>query len=328
MASYFQRVDDGLVQEIQERLSLALRQDKLDPVTMATIANLRAPGRATINRGLGWGMGTTIAEEVCPSVNASPDGNEVADYPIWGKEHLLVTNNVVAIGGGVKSSDIDVSWGHVSLDVHAHEVGAEPREIRIAEANGLDLKTRKYEIAKARITIEKEYAVAQLFTTAGNFGGQTVALTSGASGTQWSAYASANSDPVKEFSDRGDTIRKSCGSRPTDAILSAQPLRALRFHPKIQALVQYGANKTNPSLPVGVETLVALFGVNIHIAEAVHTTTLNGALVDTWGDCASIFIRSEADLYAPQFALNLTSGGYPKTKEYDDMKRGAEGSRE
>lgn len=321
-------VDEGLVQEISERVALALRQQRLDPVTLAAVENLRgATSRSTINRGLGWGQGEFIAEEVCPSVNASPDGNEVASFPKWGKEHLLVTNNIVAIGGNVKSSDVDLTWGSVALDVHAHEVGADPRELRIAEANGVDLRTKKYAIAKARVDIEREYDVAQLFTTAANFGGQTVPLTSGASGTQWSAYASANSDPVKAVSDADEVIRGECGQNATDMVLGPKPLRALRFHPKIQALVQYGSNKLNPSLPVGIETLVALFGKNIHVGKAVHTVKINGALIDTWGDCASLFIKSEPDLYAPQFALNLSSSGYPKTLEYDDPKRGAEGSR-
>lgn len=316
-------VDEGLVQEIGERIALGIK-DGLHTFTPA--ASLRPGNKATISRGIGFAQNGFIGTTLMPEVQASPDGTETAVYPVFAKEMFLVEPDIVGIGGNTKRSDLDMSWTEVGLDVHAHESAADPREVRIANAAGIDLAAKKNELAKAKVEIAKEYSIATLLTTGGNYAGNTVALTTGASGTSWAQFASANSDPVTEVATRDEAMRKKIGRRSNVMFLAAGVYSKLRFHPKIQALVQYGSSKVNPSLPVDASVLAAVFGKTIVIGDAIHTAKLNSAFVDTWGDCAGLLYVADADLYSPQFGFTLTSSGYPKSLQFEDKSRGAEGS--
>ena len=328
MSGGLNATDPGLIAEIDERINLALRKGGLDAQTMATISNLRPAGKVTLNKGIGFAQTGFVGTMLAPEVQASPDGNELAYYPVFGREMFLVGEDRVAINGAVQTSDLDMSWDSCTLDVHAHQVMTDPREERIAAIAGVDIAAKKADVAKGRVEIGKEASIATLLTTPANYGANHLGLTDGANGTAWDEYASANSDPVATVANIVEAIRIKIGRLPNTFAITQKVFKALRFHPKLQALVQYGSSKLNPSLPVGLDVLSAVFGMDMILATAIHVTkNSDTSFTDTWGNNAIICYRGEGDLYSPQFAMTLTSGGFPKTKIFEDPNRGVEGSK-
>jgi hypothetical protein len=333
--------DPNLVAQFGHAAGYALEQggDKpapgLDRYTMTAITSNRQGGVSRAPIGIGFLQSPMVSSEILPPVNATPDGNELAYFPVFKKEHFVVpANDTVAIGGNVLTSDVEFSFDSMTLTVHAHEVLAEPRELRIAAANGVDLASIKYDMAKAKVELYREQAAATLLTTTSNYNGGTnhTALTSGGTGTMWSNYAASGgvyySNPLTNIFDKMESIRLSSGVRPNTLLITAPVWRALKQHPVILALIAYAGQKIGtPAAPATLETLSAIFGLNIIVAEALTASSPTAtAFTDLWGKNAILAYVGPASLYAPQFGNTFQSSGYPKTLQGFDPKKGAEGS--
>lgn len=326
------KVDPAVIKEAHDLLDWALTHGNKSVKELSTISTLRRSTVGTINRGVGYSQGEPIGTMVAPEVNSSEDGDERASYLKWGKEAFFDgADDTIPIRGNVKTADVDGSWQTLTLDVHANQVIAEPRELRIAAANGMDLAAAKFELARQKTELKKEVNIAAVMTNSSNFT-TNATLTSGGTGTRWDNYAANGSTwyslPLTDIADKKETVRGLTGRIPRALFVGPKVFKALRFHPQILSLVSGGATKANPGAPIGADLLAALLDVDLYVGNMVKTTTnsSSASLTDVWGKFAGLVIVGEADLYSPQFALTLTSGGYPKTLQFHDMNIGAEGS--
>lgn len=329
MTENLTRVDQKLVEEIDKSIKFAGEHGKLTPQEMAVVSNLRRGGAPVIGKSIGYQQNTFVADFLLPSVQASPDGGEIGYFPVWGKEFFQPpTDDRVSIGGGTKTYDLDVTWSSADLEVHAAQVVADPREIRIAAANGLDLAAQKFDLARNKVSLGRENTLATILTTGGNFGG-TSALTSGGTGTRWDNYAMNGStwysDPIADVANAVETVRQAIGKRANTLFMGPNVLKALRFHPRIAAFASGGATRQNMAVPLGLDSLTAIFGLNIIVGEAVKTATVGGSFSDVWGKNAGVIYVGESGFADPSFGFTLTSGSYPKTLQERDINYGAEG---
>jgi hypothetical protein len=338
MSAKYTPTDPNLVAQFGHAAGYALEQGGdtpapgLDRYTMTAITRQGGVARAAV--GIGFLQSPMAASQMLPGVNATPDGNELAYFPVFRKEHfVLPANDTVAIGGNVLTSDVEYSFDSMTLTVHAHEVAAEPRELRIAAANGVDLASIKYDLAKAKVEIYREKAAATLLGTTSNYnsGSNKTSLTTGATGTQWSNYAASSgvyySNPLTDIFDAMESARLSSGVYPNTFLITPPIWRKLKTHPVILALISYSGQRVGtPAAPATLETLSAIFGLNVILATSLQAASPTAAFTDLWGKHAILAYVSAPSLYSPQFGNTFGSSGYPKTLQGFDPKKGAEGS--
>jgi hypothetical protein len=338
MSQKYIPTDPNLVAQFGHAAGYALEQGGekpapgLDRYTMTAIT--RQAGVARANVGIGFLQSPMVAGQMLPSVSATPDGNELAYFPVFKKEHfVLPANDTVAIGGNVLTSDVEFTFDSMTLTVHAHEVLAEPRELRIAAANGVDLASIKYDLAKAKVELYREAAAATLLGTTSNYNGSAnkTSLTTGGTGTRWSNYAASSgvyySNPLTNIFDAMEATRLACGVYPNTLLITPPIWRKLKQHPVILALISFAGQRIGtPAAPATLETLSAIFGLNVILATSLKAASPTAAFTDLWGANAILAYVASPSLYSPQFGNTFSSSGYPKTLQGFDPKKGAEGS--
>lgn len=339
MSEKYTPTDPNLIAQFGHAVGYALEQGGeqpapgLDRYTM-TAATRQAGIPHVIGLGIGFIQSPMVASRLLPTVNATPDGNELAYFPLFQKEHFVVSgNDTVAIGGNVLTSDVEYTFDSMTLTVHAHEVVAEPRELRIAAANGVDLASIKYDLARAKVELFREKAAATLLGTTSQYNGSSnkTSLTTGSTGTQWSNYAANSgvlySNPLKDVFDAMEAVRYASGVYPNTLVITAPVWRALKTHPAILALVAYAGQRIgSPAAPATLETLSAIFGLNVILATSLQAASATSVFTDLWGKNAILAYVAAPSLYSPQFGNTFSSSGYPRTLQGFDPKRGAEGS--
>jgi len=313
--------------KLEAEVGKAADKAKLQPVTATAVAALRRGGVSTVPRSLGYVQAPFIATSLLPEVQSSPDGSEVAYYPVWAKEQFVVpADDRVSIGGGTTTYDLNMSWSSCDLEVRAAQTVADPREIRIAAANNLDLASEKFDLARAKVTLNKEYTLATILQTSGNYT-TTSALTSGGTGTRWDNYAASGgvyySDPIKNIADYVETVRSLTGRRPNAMFMGASVWAKVRFHPILRLAV---GGIAGPQMPISLESFAALVGLTVYVGEAITAASASGAFSDVWGKNVGFLNVSEGGFKDPGFGFTLTSSGYPKSLQERDINKGAEGS--
>lgn len=317
-------VDDALAKTLRESIDYILRKEssKLDRVTAAALSNYQPSTRAALPGGVGYSQSPFIATTLLPEVLASPDGLEQASYPTWGKEAFFVADDIVAISAQPKATDLAVSWTNTTLDVHAKEAAIDEREMAAANAVNINIVSQKTELCRTQVETRREYLGANLLTTTSNYASSSHYETLGGTG-QWSHASSA---PIAAIINKAEFIRSTIGRRPNFLWLSPTAFKALRFHASITDLIKYTGQKGSPGAPASIETLAALFNMNVVVGDAVYTSSMGGAFSDVWNDCAGLVYVESPDIVSPKFGMCLTSAGYPQVMQYRDDKRGARGS--
>lgn len=316
-------VDPSLVKEIRASVKFAEKHGDSELVrqTAASLSNYQ-PSTVSTMGGVGYMQSGFIGSQLLPEVIASPDGQEQASFPVFGKEMFFSADDVVAVSGAVKRSDLAITWTTAKLDVHAKEAYLDAREQRAAQAVGIDIAAQKVALARTQVETRKEVLAATLLTTTANYASATYYGTLSGT-TQWSHASSA---PLTAIEAKKEVVRAAIGVRPNVLWLSPTAYAALRFNAQIIGIVNGGSTKANPGAPVGADVLAAILGLNIFVGDAVKTTTVGGASSDVWNDCAGLLYVGGNDLMSPKFGATFTAGGFPKVVNFRDETQGAEGS--
>ena len=316
-------VDPSLLKEIRASVKFAERHGDTELIkqTAASLSNYQPTTVSTMN-GIGYMQGGFIGSQLLPEIVASPDGQEQASFPVFGKEFFFSADDVVAIGGSVKRTDLAITWTKKTLDVHSKHAYLDAREQRAASAVGIDIAAQKVDLVRSQVQTRKEVLAATLLTTDGTYSSSTYYGT--LSGTnQWSHASSA---PLTAIEAKKEVVRAAIGVRPNVLWLSPTAYTALRFNAQIIGVVNGGATKQNPAAPVGAEVLAAILGLTVFVGDAVYTSAVGGASSDIWNDCAGLLYVGGAELMSPKFGATFTAGGYPKVDQFRDETQGAEGS--
>jgi len=316
-------VDPALLREIQASVKFASKHGDTEFVkqTAASLSNFQPTTRSTMG-GVGYMQSGFIGTELLPEIIASPDGQEQASYPVFGKEFFFSADDVVAISGQVKRTDLAISWTKATLDVHSKHAYLDAREQRAAQSVGLDIAGQKVDLIRTQVQTRKEALAASLLTTDGTYSSATYYGTLSGT-TQWSHASSA---PLTAIEAKKEVVRAAIGVRPNALWLSPTAYAALRFNAQVITIVNGGATKQSPAAPVGADVLAAIFGLNVFVGDAIYTTAVGGASSDIWNDCAGLLYVGGAELMSPKFGATFTSAGYPKVDQFRDETQGAEGS--
>lgn len=316
-------IDPGLLKEIRASVNFASKHGDTELVkqTAASLSNYQ-PSTVSTMGGIGYMQSGFIGSELLPEIIASPDGQEQASYPVFGKEFFFSADDVIAVSGAVKRSDLALTWTSETLDVHGKQAYVDAREQRAASAVGIDIAAQKVDLVRTQVQTRKEALAAALLTATASYASASYYATLSGT-TQWSH---ASSTPLTVIEAKKEVIRAAIGVRPNALWLSPTAYAALRFNPQIIGIVNGGATKQNPAAPVGADVLAAIFGLNVFVGDAIQTTTVGGASSDIWSDAAGLLYVGGNDLMSPKFGATFTAGGYPKVDSYRDETQGAEGS--
>jgi hypothetical protein len=317
------------VKEYQQRLRWIGKQRtagiKLPPETFAAITNYQPASRAIIGSNVGYLQAEFIGTTLAPEMIAAPDGNEQGSYPVLGKQSMeVVDDDLVGVSGEVKEADRGVSWTAVTLDMRGRKVYIDARELRAGGAVNLNVTAQKLDMARGKVSLNKEIKIAAIFGTGGGGSYASASHYETLSGTaQWSHASSA---PITAITNKDEFLRGLHGRRPEYLWLSPTAYTKLRFHASITALTQYGGTPQRPGGPVTMDVIAAIFNKNVVVGEAVKATAFGGSLSDVWADSAGLAYVNSSALFAPRFAMTATAAGFPKTMQFRNEERGGEGS--
>lgn len=316
-------VDPSLLKEIRASVNFAAKHGETETVkqTAAALSNFQ-PSTVSTMGGIGYMQSGFIGSQLLPEIIASPDGQEQASYPVFGKEFFFSADDVIGISGATKRSDLALTWTTATLDVHGKQAYLDARESRAAAAVGIDIAAQKVDLVRTQVQTRKEALAASLLTTTGTYASATYYATlSGA--TQWSH---ASSTPLSVIEAKKEIVRAAIGVRPNVLWLSPTAFAALRWHASVIALMNGGSTKQNIGAPAGADHLASILGMQVFVGDAIQTTTVGGASADIWNDAAGLLFVGGSDLMSPKFGATFTAGGYPKVDQYRDETQGAEGS--
>lgn len=316
-------VDPSLLKEIRASVNFAAKHGDTELVkqTAASLVNYQPSTVATMG-GIGYMQNGFIGTQLLPEIIASPDGQEQASFPVFGKEFFFSADDVVAVGGSVKRTNLSITWTSKTLDVHSKHAYLDAREQRAAGAVGIDIGAQKVDLIRTQVQTRKEALAASLLTTTGTYSSSTYYSTLSGT-TQWSH---ASSTPLAAIEAKKEVVRAAIGARPNAFWLSPTAFAALRWHSTVVALMNGGSTKQNPGAPATAEMLASILGMNVFVGDAIVTTTVGGASSDIWADCAGLLYVGGAELMSPKFGATFTAGGYPKVDQFRDETQGAEGS--
>lgn len=295
------------------------------PEELAALTNFQTTTRAVIDQGIGYIQSPFIGDILLPPVLMTPDGLEIASYPVWGKERFDITSDdKISVSGEVSRADLGMTWATCTVETRGREVYIDPRETRAADAMGIRIVAAKTELARSKVQLKREYLQAQTVASSSSYLNSSYYETLSGTG-QWSHTSST---PIAAIIAKIEFLRGVHGIRPDVMWLSPNALRALRFHSTFSALAQYTATPGRPAAPVSLELISAVLGVSIVTGESIYIGTASGTtFVDMYGDSAGLlYSLPGAGLYAPRFGMTVTGGGFPKVLPYRDEKQGAEGS--
>jgi hypothetical protein len=317
-------VDPDKVRFVREKLKAnqADVERIIGAETFATIAGYipTTPG-SVVPISLGTYQGEFIGTKVLPNFNIG--ALETGYYPKFRNEAFFVDDDKIAIGASAKRTDMGVDWDTVTVDVHGWETALDPRVDRAAASQGINLGLQQADLIKARVALGEESHLNGILTATGSYAsGHYQTLTSTA---LWSDYTA--SDPITEIILERELVRTKT-RKAADTFWASRPVWVkLMFHPKITALVQYGAGKSNPAAPISSDVLAAILGMNILIADAGVSATNGADPGDMYGKKAGLAIVGDtSNQVQPRFGINAKSTSYPKVTQWFDPSAGAEGS--
>lgn len=305
---------------------MASHGGKLSKEQFTNIANVIPSTRATFpGYSAGFVQQPLIGTILAPEIVASPDGLEIASYPVFGKERFYAETDVVAINSGRKFADFGVTWVSAQLDAHAQDAIVDIRLQRAFAASSIDSSVEALELVRAKVQLGKEKEIAAMVRLQSNYdatGSNSYAACS--STTSWGNSAAT---PIETINAAKETVRSKCGMYPNLMWLSPLAFRYLSTNPEVKAVIKYGGSPDAPAAAASLQGLESLFGMQVVVGASISTATMNGAWGDVWGTDAGLMVTSAPNLHSPKFAATFTSVGSPKVlPPYLDRKVGAEGS--
>jgi hypothetical protein len=235
--------------------------------------------------------GTLIADFCSPviPVNKQSDKYFVFDPA----NNIGVGNGQVSSAAGTPTT---IPWGMSSpgaynVQLYGHRLFV-PLAVQANADAPLNPEFDATEVLLDQLALEREYRVAQIYTTSGNYGSNTRALTGA---QQWD---NPGSDPVADITNALSTAGLLAG-RPNTAVFSQTVWDALSRHPAIERYILGRAATSEGATPLGVTTqmFAQRFGLrNVYVGSARYNNAAPGASVSAsyvWARCAA-FVKIEA----------------------------------
>jgi hypothetical protein len=165
---------------------------------------------------------------------------------------------------------------------HALHDGIADRDKDEFIGKGIDLVDYAVRVVTDSILLGREYRVATLLTTSGNYGANTSALTGN---DRWDVASSGDADPFEDIETMRNAIHAGCGKEMNTMILGRQVFYKCRRNPFIIDSVKYTMAAKNQNLTP--ELLAQAFGVDrVLIGHPLYVTTKEGqaeTLGYVWG---------------------------------------------
>lgn len=305
------------------------RDGKIDNITAAALSSFQpTTGLVPIPGGISYQQNDYIGDQLLPLITMTT--SEHGFYKVFDKSKFLVLRDaagvgladVVGINGEHLRADISFTTTSVDLQVHGYSAWIDDRERKEAANLNYNVEDGKAELIKTMVETGRESDAAALIRATASYSSGTYYSTLSGS-TLWSASTGV---PLADISGKIDVLRGATGTRNNIVLwLSPAAFNALRFHASILAVVNGGATRTNPALPIGVELLSAIFGVPVVVGYAVESTTVGGAVSDVWGKAAGLIMAGPANMDLPKFGATLISAGYPTSRVERNPHLGAKG---
>lgn len=299
----------------------AMRRDgKLDPdsakfIQAAALSQYQpTTGLVGLPGGISYPQNDFIGDQLLPQITMTT--SEHGFYKVFDKSKFLVLRDaagvgladVIGINGEHLRADISFTTVAVDLQVHGFSAWIDDRERREAANLELNIEDAKADLIKTMVETGRESDAAALIRATASYASNTYFSTL-AGATLWSA---STGTPLIDIPAKIEVLRGATGTRNNIKLwLSPAAFNALRFHSSILAIVNGGATRTNPALPIGVDLLSAIFGVEVLVGSAVESTTIGGAVSDTWGSAAGLIMAAPANMDLPKFGATLVSAGWP-----------------
>lgn len=300
----------------------AFRADKTGEHVKAS-ALMQPSNNAFLPGGVGYEQLPFIGSTLLPEVNASPDGTLKASYFVFGKEMLLnaAAGDEIGTYGEHKRADLGVTEASITLVKHGMSAWIDPDERSSYAAVGINIEDEKAKLIRTQVETRKEALAAALLTTYTNYSSSTHYTT--LTGTdQWS-HTSA--DPLGQINAKIEVLRGVLGKRPNYLWCAPAGANAVRLHPNIVKFVNGGVTKQNPAVPISMDLIGAILGLNVVVGESIAATTPGGTVSDIWGDYAGLLYVGGNGMYDLKFGCTLVSSGYPLQRTEPDPHKGSKG---
>lgn len=217
----------------------------------------------------GFRNGEVIGDKLCTPVKMA---KETGRFPAFGKEAFVIRGDMKrAIGGKVARLSTQSGYVTMSLSEYALGFGVENRELNDWAGTPDQLVNSRMIQTVDNIALYRESLQATLLTTYSNYASGFYA--SGAS----KAWATTG-DPIKDFDDMRETIRKANGRRPNKAWFTPSAWVLFRNNPAVLNRIKYGGSPIDPAM-VTTQMAAALLEVDeVLVGYAVYgVPSLNGA---------------------------------------------------
>lgn len=308
-------------EEIQRFAARRVRQ------TYTTIASLQAPTRVTLPITVGYASGNKIGSGLLPEfAGVGPNGvnDERVSYPKTGTERFVVLPDRPK---GDNDKDIpEGNWGQdwvtVDMKFYSYREWAGRRMQAAGNAVAIDVLGRCTANAQEILALQKENVQSTWLRDTGNFGSNYTTLTSE------QRFDQDASEPIAIVVPAMFACWRVCGRFPDTWGMGNDPFWALRKNKSLNELAgKYQATKETPNGLLPIETLIALFGMNLLVSTQLSSSAPGGASPDAlWGQDVVLACTGGGETEAPRLGLTVTSPGSPLVRIVSDDLRGTHGS--
>lgn len=290
-------------------------------IEATALTDLQPLNNAFLPGGVKFEQQPFIGSQLLPEVSASPDGTLKATYFTFGKEAFLNAADEVGLYGDHTRADLGLTQTNVTLVKHGRSAWIDPDERSAAAAIGQNIDDLKAAVAKGQVEVRKEALAAALLTATGSYASASHYET--LSGTaQWSH---ASSDPLGAINAKIEYLRSVNGAPPNKLWMDAGVASALRLNANVVKYVSGGATRQNPAVPISLEMLGSILGIQVLVGGSVASTIPGGTVSDVWGDCAGLLYVGGPGMYDLKFGETLISSGYPIQRVERDPHKGSKG---
>jgi len=188
---------------------------------------------------------TYVGDQVLPILAVNKRSNK---YFVYRKEDFL-SASPAGTGGvlgsvrrpGAEAAEIDygLSTQNYYAEEYAYRGFVADAESAVADNPLMPDMDQAIQLTE-RLTLDNEISVANLTAKRANYPvGNRAVLTTGATGTSWAQYASANSLPFNDIKNGKLAVIKGIAREPNTMLLSVDAARTLADHPNVKDLVKY-----------------------------------------------------------------------------------------
>jgi hypothetical protein len=189
----------------------------------------------------GYVLPQTIGDKLFTPVRMA---KETGRFPAFGKEAMYIPANLKrSLGEKVQRAQTQNGYVLMALSEYAEGIGIENREFNEWAGTRDQLLTSKLNVVNGRIARLREKLQAVLLTTYTNYAS---GLYSSGANFKWGG-ATPTGDPIADFLDLINLVRKSAGQRPNKGWATPTAWRKIRTNPAVLNLLKYGGTAAQPA---------------------------------------------------------------------------------